>query len=279
MTKEKVNQKGKKTKRKLKWQIKLLFTIIFLILAIYFIGTKGIFIKEYKIETDKIENSMNGLKILQFTDVHYGSSVNKKTIKNLVNKINSTKPDIVIFTGDLIDENYKITDAEKEWLIKKLSKINAELGKYYVTGEEDFEEATSILNLSDFSNLDNGEQLIYSNSKTPILLIGKNGINSNYENNQSQQRLQIIALHNPDDIDKLKDYGFDIALAGHTHNGQINIPKIKKLFIKEKYYKNYQIVNNTRLYINPGIGTSVINVRMFNHPTIYLFRICKTPAN
>ena len=70
-----------------------------------------------------------------------------------------------------------------------------------------------------------------------------------------------------------------MAIAGHTHNGQINIIKIKDLLIKGKYNKSYQKVENTKLYINPGIGTSKINARLFNHPTMYLYRLNKTSAN
>ena len=111
-----------KKKKKLKWQVKLLLTLIFIILYSFFLGTKGIFVKEYKIETQKISSDTSGLKILHFSDLHYGSSVNMKMIKSLVNKINQTKPDIVIFTGDLIDERHKITNDEKDTITKELSK-------------------------------------------------------------------------------------------------------------------------------------------------------------
>ena len=67
-----------------------------------------------------------------------------------------------------------------------------------------------------------------------------------------------------------------MAVAGHTHNGQINLPKIKELFISSKYKKSYQKIGNTKLYVNPGIGTSNINIRLFNHPTIFLYRLNKT---
>lgn len=266
----------KKRKRKLKWQVKLLILIILIIIYAFFIGTKGIFIREYKIETNKISSGMHGLKIVQFSDLHYGTQVNDKMVKKLVSKINETKPDIVIFTGDLIDERHKITAEEKEKLTNELSKINASLGKYYVTGEEDFEEATSILNLTGFTNLELKEQLIYSNDQTPILLIGKDSVKEYFEINNDSSIFKMLILHDPNDIDKFKNYDLDVAIAGHTHNGQINIPKIKNLFINGSYKSNYQKVNNIKLFINPGIGTSKINARLFNHPTIYLYRLNKT---
>lgn len=271
-----IKEENKKRKRKLRWQIKLIIIIALIILYAFLIGTRGIFIREYKIETNKITNDMHGIKILQFSDLHYGSQVNDKMVNELVRKINDTKPDIVIFTGDLIDERHKLTTEEKEKITNQLSKINSELGKYYVTGEEDFDEATSILNLSGFTSLDNKEQLVYSNDQVPILLIGKNSVKTYFEANNQTTIFKILVLHDPNDIDEFKDYDLDVAIAGHTHNGQINIPKIKSLLINGKYESNYQKVNNIKLFINPGIGTSKINVRLFNHPTIYLYRLNKT---
>ena len=66
--------------------------------------------------------------------------------------------------------------------------------------------------------------------------------------------------------------------AGHSHNGQINIPYIKKLLLPEgskKYYNNYYKVNNTNLYISSGLGESNINFRLFNKPSINFYRINK----
>lgn len=275
---KKENTEEKKRKKHLKWQIKLILIIIFLCTFIYFIGTKGIFIKEYKIENSKINENMDGIKIVQFSDIHYNSNISKKKIKNIVNKINSTKPDIVIFTGDLIDKNYNITESEKSYLKKELSKISSEFGKFYITGENDFNDANEILNISSFANLNDNKELIYVNRTTPITLYGKESLKKDINNNilDSEDNFKVLSIHNPNDIDEFRSYNIDIALAGHTHNGQINIPKLKELFINSKYYNDYQKVNNISLFINPGIGTSKLNIRVFNHPTIYLFRLYKT---
>lgn len=271
MTKQ--NEKIVKKKKHLRWQIKLILIIIFSFIFLYFVGTKGIFIKEYKLETNKIEKSMHGLKIVQFSDIHFNSNTNLKKVKNLVNKINKVNPDIVIFTGDLIDKNYELTEKEKENLKKELKKINAELGKYYIIGDEDFEDANLILNSSSFININENKELIYKDSKTPIILAGKDTLNSDIEN---ENVFKILLLHNPNDIESFKNSNIDLVLAGHTLNGSINIPKIKELFIDGNYYEKYQKVNNIKLFINPGIGTKKINMRIFNHPTIYLFRLNKT---
>lgn len=271
-----MQKEEKRKKRKLKWQFKLILIIFLLIIYCFCIGPKGIFIKEYKIETNKIPQKANGLKILQFSDLHYGSSVNEKSLKMLINKINLTKPDIVIFTGDLIDEEYKLKTNEDKKIISYLNKINTTLGKYYTPGEEDNKNSETILNHASFININDNEQLIYLDNNNPILLLGNETAKKYFINNSDNDYFKILAIHKPDEINDLTDYNFDITLAGHTHAGQINIPKIRDLLIDSKYKKTRQKIKNTELFVNPGIGTSKIKIRIFNHPQIYLFRINKT---
>lgn len=264
-----------KTRKKLKFKFKIILSIIFIVLYALFIGTKGIFIKDIIVKSKNINNDLNGVKIVQFSDLHYNSRIGKKEVKSLIKKINISKPDIVIFTGDLIDEDYDITKKEIEFLKKQFSLINAEYGKYYIPGEEDFDTAKLVLNNSDFINLTNGDQTIYFN-KSEVLLIDKDNSENYFKNENNKPTYKILAIHNPDDFNALKDYNFDLALAGHTHNGQINIPKLKNLLIDSNYKETYKKINNTKLYINPGIGNSKINARLFNHPTIYLYRLKST---
>ena len=104
----------------------------------------------------------------------------------------------------------------------------------------------------------------------------KNNAKSYFESENIDVKFKILVVNNPKDFDKLKKYNFDMALAGYTLNGQINIPKLKDLLIDGKHNKTYEKINKTRLYVNPGIGTRIIHARMFNHPTIYLYRLNKT---
>ena len=121
-----------KKKLKLKWKIILtvILIITFLFLTMRFIGTKGIIIREYKV-TSKIPKSLYGIKIVHFTDLHYGMGVDDNKLKKLVNLINETKPDIVFFTGDLLDNKTKLTEDIEKILVNNLSKIKSTYGNYY----------------------------------------------------------------------------------------------------------------------------------------------------
>ena len=253
--------------------------IIILILSLLIIyarygGTRGLITKEYQIETT-IDDSFDGLKIVHFSDLHYLRITNKETTQSIIEEINLLNPDIVVFTGDLIDKNYDVKDEDITKLKTNLKKIKAEFGKYYVLGEQDSKKSIEVLNSSNFINLDEKIQYIYPKTNIPIAIISKETCNLFFEENKDEIPYNLLILHNPDDINNLKNNKIDVALSGHTLNGMINIPKIKNLLIKSEYKKDFQKVNNIDLYINPGIGERKIKARLFNHPTIYLYRINK----
>ena len=275
--------------------IRFLFFILlfFLLLLIYgrYIGTDGLITKEYTINAD-IDESFNGLKIVHFSDLHYLRVTGSDTLKQVVDEINLIKPDIVFFTGDLIDKDFKLNDKEKNNLISLLSDIKSKYGKYAVLGNHDYmkdeELFKEIYSSSEFILLKNEYDIIYGNNNDKLFIGGVDTYSYDkadiskvmeYFNDNEDINYKIILCHEPDYIDEIvKDYNVDLVLSGHSHNGQINIPYIKKFFLPKgsrKYYDNYYKVQDTDLYISSGIGLSRLNLRMFNKPSINFYRISK----
>lgn len=265
---------------------KIIFIIIFLIIiALWarFISTKGLIVKEYSIVNDKIPKSFDGIKIVQFSDIHYGSTIFSKELENMVNKINLYKPDIVIFTGDLVEDDYKITDSEKENIVKILSKIDAVIGKYYIQGNHDtkFKSFNNVMDDSGFIYLNNETIKIYNKDKTPILLSGTTSIlhsNPNYDEilSEDNEYYNIVAIHEPDALKTIRKYDVDLMLSGHSHGGQIRIPFIGAILTTNAcrlYYDEHYTVDETELYVSSGLGTSGLKMRLFNKPSINLFRL------
>lgn len=273
----------------------LLFFILFVSLVIIYsryIGTSGLITKEYKIETKEIATSFDGLKIIHFSDLHYLRVVNKNTLEKIVNEINLINPDITIFTGDLIDKDFKLSDDEKENLIYYLKEIKSKYGKYAIIGNHDYvrdeDELTNIYKDSDFNLLQNSYDIIYGNDGDKLFIGGTDTYSYDkadidevmkYFDNNEDIDYKIILVHEPDYIDTItQSYDINLVLSGHSHNGQVNISLVKKLFLpygSKKYYKNYYKVNNTDLYVSSGIGESRINFRLFNRPSINFYRINK----
>ena len=234
--------------------------------------------------------SFHGLKIVQFSDIHYGTTINKKELDNITEKINNLKPDIIFFTGDLLDKNITITEEIKKELISSLNNLDCTLYKYAIYGDEDLEndEYKDILNNSNFKLLEDHSTLLYYEDIIPIEITGYNPIITspnytiltNYVDEQDTTNYyKIVLSHEPDSIDKFINYNPNLVLSGHSLGGLIKIPYLKPIFLKEnskKYYENYYKLKNTDFYISNGLGTSGINARFNNHPSINLYRFYKT---
>ena len=152
-----------------------------LLLYSHFIATSGLNVKEYKVVNDKIIDEYHGLKIVHLSDIHFGSTITENDLDHLVNKVNELNPDIVVITGDIIDERISY---DKNILIDYLKKIQSKLGKFAISGNHDLplDDFNSIVEESGFTNLDNTYKLIYANSSKPIII---SGISSNYSDSSN----------------------------------------------------------------------------------------------
>lgn len=272
----------------------IIFILIIAVILLYsrFIATKGLVTKEYKITSSSIQDNFHGFKIVHISDVHYGRTTEKKDLNNMVKEVNLLKPDIVVLTGDLIDRDTKLDDDLKGEISEALSSINANVGKYAISGNHDsnFSEWESIINDSGFKNLNDTYELIYNDGYTPILLAGLSSNLNNqvditerynkileYSNNENIKELyKILLIHEPDYINNIDYSNFNLILAGHSHNGQVRLPFIGGIILPngaKKYYKEHYKINNTDLYISSGIGTSGISFRLFNKPSINFYRL------
>jgi len=264
----------------------IIFSILYFILR--YVGNYGLIVKEDVVISNNLPENFHGTKIIHFTDLHYGTSIKTKELKTIVKKINDIKPDLIIFTGDLVDKHYSITKKESTELTEQLNKLNAKLGKYAVQGNHDKKNFNSIMKDTDFIVLDNTYDLIYKDNNVPILISGvgssllKNmDIDKAYsyfnEDNSNQSIYTIGILHEPDSIDNIiENYKVDLALAGHSHNGQIRFPfspALVKVLGAKKYYEAKYEINDTKLFISGGVGTSKYPFRLFNHPSINLIRL------
>ena len=273
-------------KKILKIFITIIILIILLLLYSRFIGTIGLNTKEYTIEDNNISNDFDGIKIVHFSDMHYKRIITKDRIDKIINEINLINPGFVIFTGDLIDQDSEINEDDITYLKKVLSKINAKYGKYSVIGNHDYsidiEILRSIYKESNFNLLENSYDIIYGKDNNKLYIGGiSTGAFSDIVLNKmkyDEESYKIIILHEPDYTDEIISLNPNLILGGHSHNGQVNIPYLKKYFVptgSKKYYDEHYLVNNTNLYISSGIGVSRYNFRLFNHPSINFYRINK----
>ena len=283
--KEEKKEKNKKIGKRI---IKIVVTIILIITLIFmymhFIGTKGLKVREYKVTSNKLPSSFTGFKIVHFSDLYYLSTIKEKELNKIVNKINELKPDIVVFTGDLISNNKKIKDSDIKALTKSLKNIETTIGKYAIKGDNDYSNTyDDIMKKSKFKIINNSYELIYYKGNTPILLTGTGSSikkDSDIDNTFSydEESLYTISLiHEPDTANKLTKKA-NLILAGHSLNGQIRLPIIgglKKFEDAKKYPNSKYNLSGTTLFVSNGLGTDKHEFRLFNHPSINFYRLVK----
>ena len=255
-----------------------------------FIGNTGLNTHEIVIN-DNIDSSYDGLKIVHFSDIHYTRVITNKRVKKLVNEINLLKPDIVFFTGDLIDTDATPNERNKEKLINFLKEISPKYAKYAVIGNHDYDNhlelVEEIYNKSNFKLLKNEYDIIYNNNSDKIFIGGLDTVSYNladidktmeYFKNNEDIKYKIILVHEPDYADTIisKYPSVNLILSGHSHAGQVRLPIIGGLIKNnnaKKYCDEYYKVNNTRIYVSNGIGVSRYNFRLFNRPGINFYRL------
>ena len=211
----------------------------------------------------------------------------KKNLNNITKLINERKPDIIIFTGDLIAKNYSLSQEEKSFLENELKKMTATYGKYAIMGDEDNEESTTLLSESDFTVLNNDSEIIYGDNDSTLLLVGLSSVEKKQDIDKAYNYFQdethnkniytIAFLHEPDLVDDiLKTNTTDLFLAGHSHNGNVRIPFLNIAVFKRrgslKYDQEYYEIGKSKLFISSGLGTEN-GIRLFCRPSINFFRL------
>lgn len=226
------------------------------------------------------------LKVVQFSDTHIGEYYSVKNLEKLVRVINMQEPDIIVFTGDLVDEINENTDLKS--ISSVLGTMKATKGKFAVYGNHDYgaqghKYYKKTMENAGFKVLVNDAVQYHLNNKISVNIVGvDDGLlgKPNYEKINfliKERYYDIVLLHEPDTIDTFEGEPYELALSGHTHGGQVRLPfkgALKKVPLGEKYDKGmYDISEEQKLYVSSGIGNTKMPFRFLNIPEIAVFDI------
>lgn len=272
--------------------VEVIFTIALIGLCVFvdarYIEPKLLKVKEQRITTHKLTLE-EPLKIVQFSDVHLGKDYSFTDFKRIITKVNALNPDLVIFTGDLIDDNKTFTEVEK--VIELLKMVESTYGNYAVYGNHDHggngtRRYAKIMKESGFRLLVNENETITLKNGEKIHLIGIDDIVLSRPDFEAAFKgietkgYRLFISHAPDVVDRLPSEGVvDLQLSGHSHGGQVRLPIVGAPFTVpygRKYIKGlYEVAEREGmlLYVNSGIGTSQLPYRFLNPPEITLFLI------
>lgn len=271
---------------------KSLLFIIPLTLAFYSIFIERNLIRRKLLNINKSKNkNTKNLKIVHFTDVHLGKFFSIKQFEKIINKIKKENPDLVIFTGDLTDRmEYFCQSKDVELVTKLLATIPAKIGKFAVYGNHDSYPGNRytyehIMTNGGFTLLKNENKKIQIENKT-VNIFGLDDFFQGIMNIKKtvsdikEEDFNLLLLHEPDLIKGFKEYPIDLALAGHSHGGQIYIPlygTIMNTGLAVSYdrgiHKNLGTNKRTSLYVNSGIGSTGLPIRFCCIPNISVINL------
>ncbi|SHG24472.1 metallophosphoesterase [Ornithinibacillus halophilus] len=243
-------------------------------------------IKQETIRSQKIPSSFNDFKIVQFSDTHIGFHYSIEQFNDLIKQMNTLNPDIVVFTGDLVDE-----PSEYQWdnhIIQSLKNIKASYGKYWIYGNHDHggygtDIIKQVMEKSDFQLLmNNHHQIEIGNDRITLagiddVMLGKPNLTKTLDT-ANPDLFTILLAHEPDFADQAVNYPVDIQLSGHSHGGQVRFPFIGHLYTPsyaEKYVQGKYSLDNGKLllYVNRGIGTTRMPYRFLCKPEIHMYTL------
>ncbi|GAB3793016.1 metallophosphoesterase [Virgibacillus kimchii] len=253
------------------------------------IETGSLYINENVISSPVLSPAFNQFKIIQFSDTHLGFQYTLDQLNELTKTINDLEPDLIVFTGDLVDN-----PDQYHWdhrLIDILKSLHADYGKYWIYGNHDHggygtDVVFDVMKRANFTLLQNSHLFIEKDNSQFVLagiddvLLGNPDLEKALQN-VNADLFTILLAHEPDFADRTIDFPVDIQLSGHSHGGQIRFPFLGHVYTPayaEKYVEGKYSLQDGKLdlYVNKGIGTTRLPYRFMCQPEIHLFTLKNT---
>lgn len=292
-----------------------------LIPGIYGLAAYGVYgnLEELEISPERsipiphLPRSLEGLKIVQLSDLHVGPYIREKELRHLVSLTNQLHADVVVITGDQIDRDL----ASLPDMVRGLADLQSSLGTFAVLGNHDISsdryssskqfrggihivrglESIGIRTLrNEVVSLGSGaDRLVLMGLDWPSVTPGGQGFFS-YQPEETRRQLRrldeeagpetprVLLAHHPDTFTDAMPFEIGLTLAGHTHGGgQVILGSMDGVPIgiamfRFKYLSGLYQENHCSLYVNRGIGYLGIPIRINCPPEISRFRLTR-PAS
>lgn len=282
----------KRAKKKRLTRFAIISCVLLLALAAtaYVAFDTGLSVTKFSIISEKLPAEFDGFKIVQLTDLHCAYFGEKQ--QELSEIIDSLSPDLVVFTGDMIDENILDFDCVEELCAVLSAKypILSVWGNHdRWLAKTDFKKMVDIYEKYGVETLcgnnitleRNGAQVIISGADDPASW-GSKDLNFVMENgigvSPTENEYNILLYHRANIFPCLSTLGYDLVLAGHMHGGQIRIPFAGGLVSPTgDYFPDYTAgkyqKNGTTMIVGRGLGNAVDVPRIFNPPEVVLITL------
>jgi predicted MPP superfamily phosphohydrolase len=264
-------------------------------------GAYGMFYGRLNLETihhrtrlPNLPAAFHGFRIAQLSDIHIGPFMTQEQIRKYVDITNALKADMVVLTGDFVT----FDPSTQRDVVDALSGLRAPYGVWGSLGNHDSwarversitaafadaririlrQQAVLIQAGGDAFNLIGVDfQTLRRFGPSPVVQRYLEGV----DRLMAPGRVNILMSHNPDTFDRAAELGIDLSMAGHTHGGQVSLefisPQIAPSRLVTPYVAGWYEKPGGRLYVNRGIGTIFVPIRVGAPPEITVYELSRT---
>lgn len=241
---------------------------------------------------------LHGLRLVQLTDIHHGPWTSLDYVRSVIAQSNAEQPDLVLLTGDYVHAS----PVYIEPVVRELTNLRAKIGVIATLGNHDWwengDQTIKAFSRTSMQLIDNhrvfltGDRTIESSigrsdEKSALCIAGVGDLwedpplyDSAFDAVPSTMP-RLLLSHNPD-VAEEKDLlqrnpRIDLMLSGHTHGGQVSIPFLGPIVTPSRYGERYAsgLVQGPicPVYINRGIGTTIVPMRMRVRPEIAVIEL------
>ena len=244
------------------------------------IALRGPRVHSVDVAVDNLPRALDGLRIVQISDLHVGPTVRRKYVDHVVKKVNALDADLIALTGDIADAELQATRGSTS----ALGHLRAAHGRFYVTGNHEYYWGAAGW-ISEFRSLGfkpllndnvrltiNGQSVCVAGVIDPAAKATGSGSGPNIETaaaGTAGADLRILLAHQPGIAEQAEKAGFMLQLSGHTHGGQF-FPWTLVIRKVHAYHQGLFTLNKMRIYVSPGTGSWGPPVRLGTRPEITL---------
>ena len=219
-----------------------------------------------KVPIKDLPKGLEGLRIVQISDVHVGPTITGEYLRAVVERVNELEPDVVAITGDLVDGVAGVMAPE----LASLRDIRARHGAFFCTGNHEYYwDAPAWCRVIEDHGVQvlNNRHVVIEHGGEKVVLAGATDLKAErhlpehasdpkkaIEGAPAGAGVRILLAHQPNSIVAAEEAGFDLQLSGHTHGGQF-WPWAFFVHFAHKFTAGlHQFRDRTWIYVSRGTG-------------------------
>jgi predicted MPP superfamily phosphohydrolase len=221
-------------------------------------------VTELAVKIPKLPRALDGLTIVQLTDIHVGPFIRRRYMDALVQQANALRPDLFAITGDLVDGDVPTLGGA----VSALSGLKSRYGSFFVTGNHDYysgdEEWTEFIQSLGIQVLRNRHVRI-GDAGASLDLVGVDDWSGGRRRNQrgydldraldgrDSDRAAVLLAHQPTNFTVAAERGMDLQISGHTHGGQL-VPMTFFIGLAWEHAAGLYPHGDSHIYVSRGCG-------------------------